>query len=77
MSRGWCDHQEKWHSVAGICRWCAKMELRHPQFNFIPRHVFSEVMPEELRRGAVEAVSNALKKRPQIILSTDLIEPDD
>ena len=76
MKRCWCEHLEKWHSVAGVCRWCAKMELRHPQFNFTPRHVFAEEMPEEWLGDLAEAVSKALKK-PVIILSTDLIEPED
>ena len=54
------DHLERWHSVAGVCRWCAKMELRRPQFNFMPRHSFATDIPEELRRQAAEAVSKAL-----------------
>ncbi|MFB3061486.1 MAG: hypothetical protein ACE10C_08980 [Candidatus Binatia bacterium] len=35
-NRCWCGHLERWRSVAGVCRWWAKMELR-PQFNFMPR----------------------------------------
>jgi len=50
----WCDHLERWHSVAGICRWCAKMELRCPQFNFMPRHPSATEMPEELRRQVLQ-----------------------
>ena len=30
--RCWCGHLERWHSLAGVCRWCARMELRRPQF---------------------------------------------
>ena len=60
--RCWCDHLERWHSVAGVCRWCAKMELRHPQFNFMPRHPFTTEMPEDLRRQAVEAVDRLLRR---------------
>jgi hypothetical protein len=52
------------------------MELRHPQFNFTPRHVFAIEMPEEWLGDLAKAVSKALKK-PVIILSTDLIEPED
>ncbi len=58
--RCWCEHLERWHSVAGVCRWCAKMELRRPNFNFMPRHVFATDLPEELRRQAAEAVDKAL-----------------
>ena len=60
--RCWCNHLERWHSVAGVCRWCAKMELRHPQFNFRPRHPFTTEMPEDLRRQAAEAVDRALRR---------------
>lgn len=36
------------------------MELRHPQFNFMPRHAFATEIPEEeLRRQAAEAVDRA------------------
>jgi len=52
--RCWCDHLERWYSVAGMCRWCAKMELRHPQFNFMPRNPFTTEMPEGLRRQAAD-----------------------
>ena len=52
----WCDHLEGWHTFAGVCRWCAKMELRRPQFNFMPRHALATEIPEELRRQAAEAV---------------------
>ena len=58
--RCWCEHLERWHSVAGVCRWCAKMELRRPNFNFMPRHAFALEIPEELRRRAAEAVANSL-----------------
>ena len=37
------------------------MELRHPQFNFMPRHTFAEEVPEELRRQAAEAVNRLLR----------------
>ena len=59
--RCWCDHLKRCHSVAGVCRWCAKMELRHPQFNFMPRHAFATEILEELRRQAAEAVDTALR----------------
>jgi len=36
------------------------MELRRPNFNFMPRHVFATDLPEELRRQAAEAVDKAL-----------------
>lgn len=58
--RCWCDHLERWHTFAGVCRWCAKMELRH-QANFMPRHTFATDIPEELRRQAAEAVERALR----------------
>ena len=62
MERCWCGHLERWHSVAGVCRWCAKMELRHPQFNFMPRHAFATDVPEYLKRGAAEAVAQMLQR---------------
>ena len=42
--------------------WCAKMELRHPRFNFMPRHPFTTEMPKDLRRQAAEAVDRALRR---------------
>ena len=36
------------------------MELRRPQFNFMPRHAFATDIPEELRRQAAEADSKTL-----------------
>ena len=62
--RCWCEHLERWHSVAGVCRWCAKNELRRPQFNFMPRYALATEMPEEMRRQAAEAVERALKGNP-------------
>ena len=58
--RCWWEHLERWHSLAGVCRWCAKMELRHPQFNFMPRHLFATELPEEMRRQAAKAIERAL-----------------
>ncbi len=60
--RCWCEHLSRWHSLAGICRWCAKMELRHPQFNFMPRHGFATELPEEMRRQAAEAFERAMRR---------------
>ena len=62
--RCWCGHLERWHSFAVVCRWCARLELRRPQFNFIPRHTFATELPEELRRRAAEAVERALESLP-------------
>ena len=62
--RCWCGHLERWHNFAGVCRWCARLELRRPQFNFIPRHQFTTELPEELRRRAADAVERALKTLP-------------
>ena len=59
--RRWCEHLKRWHSLAGVCRWCAKMELRRPQFNFTPRHPFATELPEETRRRAAEAFERALR----------------
>ena len=59
--RCWCEHLERWHSVAGVCRWCAKMELRRAQFNCMLRHAFATEVPEELRRQAAGAIERALK----------------
>ena len=64
-ARCWCGHQEVWHItlfVADICRWCVKMEQRHPQFNFKPRHTFSVEWPEGLLQEAAEAVEQVLKR---------------
>lgn len=59
-----CGHLKHFHisqGVEDVCRWCAKMELRHPQFNFTPRHKFmrqgpitveiATVIAEQLRTG--------------------------
>ena len=63
--------RERWgRNGAGVTTWkggtallaCAKMELRHPQFNFMPRHPFTTEMPENLRRQAAEAVDRALRR---------------
>lgn len=59
--RCWCGHLEPWHSRAGVCRWCAKMELRHPQFNFMPRHKFETEIPEVQKQRAADAVARLLK----------------
>ena len=61
--RCWCGHLERWHSLAGVCRWCARMELRRPQVNFMPRHAVATEIPEELRRQAAQAVERALRPR--------------
>ena len=50
--------------VAGVCRWCAKMELRRPQFNFLPKHVFSPEIPVGQRINAAEAMNRALNRPP-------------
>ena len=55
--RCWCEHLERWHSLAGIRRWCAKMELIHPQFNFMPRHEYSTEIPEELKQRVANAIA--------------------
>ena len=58
----WCGHLERWHSLAGVCRWCAKMELRRPQFNFMPRHTFATETPEDQQLKAAEAMGRALRE---------------
>ena len=62
--RCWCGHLERWHNFAGVCRWCAKLELRQPQINFVPRHAFATELPEEMRRQAAEAIERALTSLP-------------
>ena len=47
--RCWCGHLKRWHHWMGICRWCAKLELRRPQINYMPRHPFSVRIPDKLR----------------------------
>jgi len=37
------------------------MELRRPQFNFMPRHEFATEIPEELKKGAAEAFERGLR----------------
>ena len=72
--RCWCGHLERWHNFAGVCRWCARLELRRPQLNFIPRHQFTTELPEELRRRAADAVERALKTLPgQANLDEDIV----
>ena len=56
--RCWCEQLERWHRVAGVCVWCARMEQRRPQVNFSPRYEFSIATPEYLDRRAAEAVDN-------------------
>ena len=63
-TRCWCGHLKRWHNFAGVCRWCARLELRRPQLNFIPRHAFATELPDELRRRAADAVERALKSLP-------------
>ena len=58
--RCWCGHLQLWHRLAGVCRWCAKMELRHPQFIFMPRHVFATEIPLEMHGRAADAVKRKL-----------------
>ena len=65
--RCWCDHLERWNRFAGVCRWCAKIELRHPQFNFMPLPPFTTEMPEDLRRQSVEAVDRLLRRSPTTV----------
>ncbi len=59
--RCWCEHLKQWHRLAGICRWCAKMELRHSRFNFMPRHSFATGMPQERHGQAAGAFDRALR----------------
>ena len=37
------------------------MELRRPQFNFMPRHSFAVETPPELQRRAADAMDRALR----------------
>ena len=46
-----------------ICRWCAKMELRRPQFNFMPRHAFETEFPEKLIHKTVNAIGCLMRGR--------------
>jgi hypothetical protein len=48
--RCWCGHLERWHHWTGICRWCARLELRRPEFNFVPRHGFATEIPERVKK---------------------------
>ena len=61
--RCWCGHLERWHTLAGVCRWCARIELRRPQFSVMPRHAFATEIPDELRRQAAEAIKRELRVR--------------
>ena len=47
----------------GICRWCAKMELRRPQFNFMPRHAFAPEIPEELIHRTANTIGRLMRGR--------------
>ena len=58
--RCWCEHLKRWHRLAGICRWFAKMELRHSWFNFMPRLFFATGMPQEIHGQAAGAFERPL-----------------
>ena len=48
VDRCWCGHLKRFHVslfVKDVCRWCTKMEQRHPNFNFTPRHQFMQEGP--------------------------------
>ena len=49
-----CLHHRKWH-VMGVCRWCARMELRYPNANWMSGHEFVDD-PEVVRRILSEAL---------------------
>ena len=61
--RCWCGHLQRWHHWTGICRRCAKMELRRPQFNFMPRHAFAPEIPEELVHRTANAIGRLMRAR--------------
>jgi hypothetical protein len=61
-SRCWCGHLRRWHYFTNTCFWCARMEQRHPQFNFSPHHNFAEELPEHLRQQAAEAIERAIEE---------------
>jgi hypothetical protein len=42
------------------------MELRHPQFNFMPRHTFATKLPDELKQLAANVVAKLLKGHSEI-----------
>ncbi len=59
--RCWCKHLARWHNFAGVCRWCARKELRHPEFNFMPRHPLATEIPEEVIRREMNANAGAVE----------------
>lgn len=63
-SRCWCGHQERWHTtlfVDDVCRWCVRMEQRHPQFNFMPHHEFASTTPEQITQEAADIIAQVLR----------------
>ena len=55
----WCGHQVRWH-VMQVCRWCARMERRYPQWNMTPRHEIAAEMPESYREDAARVIDEIL-----------------
>ena len=55
----WCGHQVKFHHMQ-VCKWCARMERRYPQFNFMPRHKIATSVPRRYMVAAVEKLEESL-----------------
>ena len=60
----WCGHQIKFH-VMQVCKWCARMERRYPQLNFMPRHEISTSLPRRYMAIALEKLDALLDDAPE------------
>ena len=53
------------------------MELRHPNFNFRPRHAFATEVPEELARRATEGIDRWLARNLPEKYRLGVLAPDE
>ena len=60
----WCGHQVKYHHMQ-VCKWCARMERRYPQFNFMPRHEISARTPRRIAAIALEKLHGLWDVAPE------------
>ena len=60
----WCGHQVKFHHMQ-VCKWCARMERRYPQFNFMPRHEISARTPRRIAAIALEKLHGLWDVAPE------------
>jgi len=61
----WCGHLERWHAGIqdglGICRWCYRQSVKHPEFNWSPYHEISTSVPEAMSQRVADILDEELK----------------